>query len=98
MKQFTRAVSGQNHVWIHAAPERQFFPKLPAIGVRIVHDLLKCRADCTESGHRKTQRVDACAKINDLLDGNSLLLSSLVDIPAVNGLRHFLTIEATPHR
>src|SRR4029077_18839173 len=97
MNQFTRAVADENHVWIQAAALRQFVSELPAIGVRIVHDLLECRSDRTEHRCGRTQRVDAGAKINDLLDGNSLFLSGLIDIPAVSRLIHLFTIEATPH-
>ncbi len=41
MNQFRRAVTDENHVWIHATPLRQFLSELPTIGVRIVHDLLE---------------------------------------------------------
>ena len=53
MNQFGRAVADQNHVWINAALSRQFLSELPTIGVRIVHDLLECRADRAETPLRE---------------------------------------------
>ena len=96
MNQFSRAVADEDHVWIDVALLRQHVSELPTIWIWIMHDLLERRVNRAEPGGRKAQRIDAGAKIHDPLDGNSLFLSDLVDIPAVSGLRHPFTIEATP--
>src|SRR6266550_7399078 len=96
MNQFSRAVADKDHVRIDTDLLRQFLSELPTIWIWIVHDLLERRANRTEHCCRRTQRIDAGAKIHDPLDRNSLFLSDLVDIPAVSGLGHPFTIRSHP--
>ena len=96
MNQFCRTVADKDHVWIDAALLRQSLPELPTIGIRIVHDLFERRANRATYHSGRTQRVDVGAKIYDLVDGNVLLVSDLVDVPAMSGLRHPFTSRSHP--
>ena len=92
MNQFRRAVADEDHVGIDATLLRQSLSELPTIGVWIVHNLLKRRANRAEPRCGRTQWIDAGAKIYNPIDVNSLFPSDLVDISAMSGLRHLFTI------
>src|SRR4026207_1275916 len=96
MNQFGRAVADEDHVWIDAALLRQCLSELPALGIWIMRNLLQGRANCPNAGRRKAQRVDAGAKIRDLIDRDPPFTGNLVNIPPMSGLRHLFTMRSHP--